>query len=105
MTPDLHPVGPELARRNRMIISVRTGWPDDALETCERLDREHPGWSVWWRRAGDRHSSPVFTAARGDVAVCAETPEGLVERMEAAPQRAALWWQRNRCCWPESWDR
>ncbi|GLW35220.1 hypothetical protein [Actinoplanes regularis] len=38
-----------LLRRNRKITADRRGWPVGALELCERLDAEHPGWSVWWR--------------------------------------------------------
>ncbi|MEV6350904.1 hypothetical protein [Actinoplanes sp. NPDC051851] len=37
-----------LAWRNRRLIAERTGWPDGALETCERLDEDHQGWSVMW---------------------------------------------------------
>jgi hypothetical protein len=45
--------GPDLARRNRQVIAERTGWPDGALQTCERLDAEHPGWFVYWMPAND----------------------------------------------------
>ena len=44
----LPPPGPELAARNRRIIAERTGWPEGALEECERLEAEHPGYSVSW---------------------------------------------------------
>ncbi|BCJ45296.1 hypothetical protein GCM10010168_85650 [Actinoplanes ianthinogenes] len=37
-----------LSWRNRRVMARRTGWPAGALAECERLDREHPGWSFGW---------------------------------------------------------
>lgn len=46
-------VGPELARMNRMIIAERTGWPDGAVEACEKLEDAAPGWSINWSAGGN----------------------------------------------------
>lgn len=37
-----------VAYRNRHILAERLDWPDGAVEACERIERERPGWSVWW---------------------------------------------------------
>jgi hypothetical protein len=49
----------ELAHRNRRIIAERMGWPDGAIEVCEKLDLEFPGWhcnywaeDVGWSKKG-----------------------------------------------------
>lgn len=51
----------DLSWRNRRIIARRTGWPAGALAECERLDVEHPGWTVCWlpvnRRPGWERSA------------------------------------------------
>jgi len=39
-----HPVGPEPAQRNRRIMAERLHWPPGALENCERIEAEAPGW-------------------------------------------------------------
>lgn len=41
--------GPELRRRNRLLAAQH--WPAGALEVCERLEAEHPGWWVTWMPA------------------------------------------------------
>ncbi|WP_189337004.1 hypothetical protein [Actinoplanes ianthinogenes] len=47
---------------NRRVIAERLGWPDERLADCERLDHEHPGWSVtWW---DSRHGEPAGFRAR-----------------------------------------
>jgi hypothetical protein len=38
----------ELRARNRRIVAERVGWPDGAVEACERLEREYRGWDVRW---------------------------------------------------------
>lgn len=48
----LHPVGAELGRMNKRILAERTGWPDGALEECEKLDAEFPEWSASWADGG-----------------------------------------------------
>lgn len=55
----------DLAWRNRRVIARRTGWPEGVLEECERLDGEHPGWSVWWlpeKTCGSFQSPAGFSA-------------------------------------------
>lgn len=44
------PPGAELARRNRLLIADRTGWPEGALMVCEEIEHTYPEWSVSWRR-------------------------------------------------------
>jgi hypothetical protein len=51
MTGPLHPTGPELARRNRRVFAERLRWPEGALEACEAIDQEHPGWTASYRHA------------------------------------------------------
>lgn len=46
----------DLARANMRIIAQRLRWPDGALAACERIEDEHPGWSVWWQHATPRKS-------------------------------------------------
>lgn len=49
---DLDPVGAELGRMNKRILADRCGWPDGALEECEKLDADFPEWSASWARGG-----------------------------------------------------
>jgi hypothetical protein len=49
---DLHPVGPELAAKNRRTLAERLGWPAGTVEECERIEAESPGWSVSWSDGG-----------------------------------------------------
>jgi hypothetical protein len=49
----LHPVGPELAVKNRRILAERLGWPAGTVEVCEHIEDETPGWSVTWSPGGD----------------------------------------------------
>lgn len=44
----------DLAWRNRQVLAERLGWPDGELETCEQLERDHPGWTFSWRPANTR---------------------------------------------------
>lgn len=47
-------IGPlTLAEHNRRIIAARCHWPAGVLETCERLDAVHWGWSVGWLDANN----------------------------------------------------
>jgi len=58
--------------RNRRILSVRCSWPADAVEMCERLEREHPGWLVSWMRANDIPGWELpagYCATRDDVSL------------------------------------
>lgn len=54
--PPLPPIATEeqraaLAWHNRRAAAKRAGWPDGALEECERLDKEY-GWTVSWHPDG-----------------------------------------------------
>jgi hypothetical protein len=49
---DLHPVGPELAAKNRWVLAERLGWPAGTVEVCERIEAESPGWTVSWSDGG-----------------------------------------------------
>lgn len=49
----LDPVGPELAAKNRRILAERLHWPDGALETCEQIEKNLPGWDVTWAAGGE----------------------------------------------------
>lgn len=46
------PSDAELLIKNRRIFAGH-GWPDGALEACERIDADHPGWYATWRDGND----------------------------------------------------
>lgn len=54
--------GLALAARNRRILAERLGWPAGALQECERLEREHPGWHVSWL---PENTTPRFERPEG----------------------------------------
>lgn len=89
---------------NRRLMAERRGWPGGVLDTCERLDREHPGWSVWWQMEstvpGFEHPAGFLAdwLADDSVVVCAETEAGIVAAMQAAPARVTEPGMRERCC-------
>ncbi|MCW2768489.1 MAG: hypothetical protein JWO11_4448 [Nocardioides sp.] len=43
------PPGNDLARRNRLLIADRTGWPPGVVSECERIEYVYPDWAVSWR--------------------------------------------------------
>lgn len=45
------PEEPPLAWRNRQVLSKRLEWPAGTLETCERVERRFPDYSIWWHEA------------------------------------------------------
>jgi len=96
-----------MSRRNLRLIAERSGWPPGALETCLRLEGEHPGWRVGWLR---ENTYPGFERPAGWLASTEElclkdadddlpgrwcsprlfavTPEALVKRMAEMEERA-----------------
>jgi hypothetical protein len=63
---DLHPPGPEPAVRNRRIIAERLGWPAGAVEVCEQMEQESPGWwATWVSGGGLTWKEPGFSATTG----------------------------------------
>jgi hypothetical protein len=111
-----------LARYNRAIIAERVGWPAGALETCERLEFEHPEWMLYWQQANDIKGweRPAgYSASRDDVSlvggdelrrqpedgvrrslcVFAPDPAELVRRIAAAEDRVALEREREQQLW------
>lgn len=50
-TGDLHPIGPDLLRLNRRVIASRTGWPEGAVEACDKLHDAYPDWIPGWQPA------------------------------------------------------
>lgn len=97
--------------RNRRVIAERCNWPADAVEMCERLERERPGWLVSWMAANDipgwEHPDG-YCASRDDVrmpggdqmrpedgrrrrpAVFGATPDELRLRIEVMQARIAV---------------
>jgi len=57
------PVGPENGRESRRALAERMGWPAQAVEVCERIEDERPGWYVVWS-SGDDWEGPGFYAGR-----------------------------------------
>ena len=62
---ELHPIGPELAHRNRRILAERLHWPDGAIQACEQIESESPAWRTTWAQGGDlTWTKPGFYAHR-----------------------------------------
>lgn len=87
-------VGPELARMNRMIIAEHAGWPDGALEACEKLEADSPGWGITWNAGGQMtwveagYYATRIDWHRGDEApryLHATTPDELAAAIELQP--------------------
>jgi hypothetical protein len=95
MTVPLDPIGAELERRNRRVLAERLHWQPGALEHCERIEAESPGWSVWWTdHPGREWSQAGYYALRrrwhrrdgGPRWVFGATPAELVEAIaDASP--------------------
>ncbi|GAA1028029.1 hypothetical protein GCM10009557_11570 [Virgisporangium ochraceum] len=46
---DLLPPGPELFAANQRVLAERLGWPLGAVEACQSIDEEFPGWyTLYW---------------------------------------------------------
>lgn len=49
-----------MAWNNRRLLADRKPrWPDGALDACEQIDVEHPGWSTMWREANTWSGNPA----------------------------------------------
>lgn len=102
--------GLEHRRRNQELIAERLRWPAGMLETCRRIEDEHPGWLVSWTPANDwAGHGDGFTALHPDAnlpdgdetrpgpkdwvlrhpRVFGETPEALAVRIGAVMERVA----------------
>ena len=90
---ELDPPGPELLAKNRRLLAQREHWPDGALQGCEQVDADHPGWATWWRRADGWTPAAGFYAQRhGETGPryprpYGATPDELGAAIDAAPQR------------------
>ena len=75
------PPGPELYAANRRLAAYRNHWPDGALEACEKLDAEHPGWSIGYRHVWREHPAGFYALHDGhehnEHQPYGATPEGL----------------------------
>ena len=76
----------EFGDRNRRVIAERTGWPEGAAEECERLEREHPGYSVSWSREW-KIGDPVFHRDEGFYAWCTGDDPGHMTYPEPGRQQ------------------
>jgi hypothetical protein len=56
----------DFVSRNRRLLAQRLGWPEGAVEECERVDRLAPGWWTTYRPASD---GAGLTLAEGYYAV------------------------------------
>lgn len=113
---------PTLAEHNRIISAERAHWPADALATCERLEREHPGWSVWWlaenqvkgwerpagycasRRdhwlvGGDKLRRSPEDGVRRNLKVFSDDPRTLAVRIDRMMERVAEEQEREQRLW------
>lgn len=73
----------ELADKNRRILAAR--WPAGRLKTCEDLEAEHPGWSLWWSPG---NTVPGFERPAGFLATRGDGQE--VRGADAAEVRAGI---------------
>lgn len=86
-----------LAWNNRQILADRLHWPDGALQACERIERDHPDWSISWLRENtiSGFERPAgYRAVRGGFHSCvvsAATAEELVRAIEGAPPAEHSW--------------
>ena len=60
-----------LVHQSRRVLAERLSWPARALDACECLQREHPGWEVWWRHEnssvkGFEHKAGLYAWREGD---------------------------------------
>jgi hypothetical protein len=79
----------DLAWHNRRVLAERLNWPEGMLETCEQLDREHPGWRTSWYPEDACFSATHTVRYLSFRYVRSQTVEGLVEKMIEADTRAA----------------
>lgn len=42
------PIGPELRQHNLLLLAERLKWPDGAVEVCQEIEAEFPGWLTHW---------------------------------------------------------
>jgi hypothetical protein len=94
--------GPELALKNRKLSAEK--WPAGALETCEKIEAEHPGWWAFWRDAntikGFEHPASFAAHHQGrHVTVCGVDAAALSVAIEQAPEQRH-WHYENVCCGP-----
>jgi len=90
MSGELAPIGPEMGRRNRRLIAERTGWPKGAVEACEAIERDHPGWRVDYMHEsnirGFEHAAGFYGVIainrREERTVYGATAEELTEEIE-----------------------
>lgn len=102
MTGPKRPDGAQLRFRNRRILSGRLRWPAGALEACERIERENPGWAVTYLTANPFpgfERPACYWAVRhlpGDRRheVYAPDPEALVAEIDSTP-RSRSWSLRS----------
>lgn len=63
------PPGPELLRHNRRVMAERIGWPDGAVEACDKLQDAYPGWNPGWQPEstirGFEHPAGYFASRLG----------------------------------------
>lgn len=122
--PGVFPGDPFSAHRarNRMALAERQEWPPGALEMCQALEAEHPGWYFFWLsenmiRGWERPAG--WTASRDDVSlvgadelrrmpedgtarhphVFGVTPAVLVERIAAVEDRIEQKREREEAVW------
>lgn len=41
----------EMWRHNRIVLARRLSWPPGAMNACDHVERDHPGWTVMWQAA------------------------------------------------------
>ena len=59
MTDEVTPPEATLAFTNRRVLAKRGGWPEGALETCERIEQSYPNYYVNWQDANAWARSPA----------------------------------------------
>lgn len=63
---DLKPFTPDLLRHNWRVMAERVGWPDGAVEACERILEAFPDWVPGWQHeskiAGFEHPAGFYAS-------------------------------------------
>jgi hypothetical protein len=88
---------------NRRVMAERLKWPAGHLETCERLDDEHPGWYAGWHD-GDQTFTATHTIRTLSYRYArARTADELVVKMAEADKAAAAQLAEWELITPRGW--
>jgi hypothetical protein len=76
------PPGDQLARRNRLLVADRCGWPAGTVAVCEQIDQDYPDWFPVWYEPGKGFLAGRQDWRHGERAVYGATGEELIEQIK-----------------------